>query len=162
MQYFDGLTVTNKILQNLPEGFPEIKNGYRILRYQRVIAKPEKRIQLSPGIFGYLNDFSKESASIQCQNCDSSEHITKTCKQPPKCRKCGIHGHVRDECESRNCRRCESGGHTTELCPRLAMTCTKCKNVGHVEKECIGDEKQQDFNSTDMQNNTTNETETKK
>ena len=139
-QHFEGLTITNELMKNLPPGFPDVKNGNRIIRYHRVISKPDKRIQLGRGIVGYLNDFDKETienVSITCQKCGSESHATLSCTQPPKCKKCGIKGHIRIQCEAGNCRRCESGGHTTELCYRLGMQCTICGKIGHVAKECL-------------------------
>ena len=138
-EFFEGLRIEDEYLKNLPEGFPEIKSGTRLLRYTKIRVKPERRVFLGRGIVGFLNDLAKTDiakASVMCQKCGSDEHVTNTCKNPFRCRKCGILGHRKEECEQGDCKRCQSNLHTTELCQRKAKKCEKCGQMGHIAIEC--------------------------
>ena len=141
-EFFDGLIITDEIHKNLPEGFPPVKTGNRLLKYDKIRKRPEKRVYLGMGVSGYLNDLERkniEEANITCQNCASESHITRLCELPTRCRKCGENGHKKEECEAGDCRRCDSGFHSTELCPRISKTCEKCSEKGHIGRECLID-----------------------
>ena len=152
-EFFEGLAITDEVHKNLPEGFPPVKTGNRLLKYDKIRKQPDKRVYLGMGVSGYLNDLERkniEEAHITCQNCASESHITRLCGLPTKCKKCGGIGHKKDECEREDCRRCQSGFHSTELCPRNEKICENCEVMGHIGRECNRNMSEPDEEITDQ------------
>lgn len=82
---------------------------------------------------------SNNSSRDENESASSKEKSGKDGKQQ-KCTKCGLKGHIAENCrrkETFKCFNCNDPGHSARNCPKEKKQCTKCNKLGHVAENCL-------------------------
>ena len=118
-QYFKDLEI--ELETYTTEGMEGIFTGNRILKYKYMKKPPPDKVNLGRGVFGWLNNVSKEKMQdykVKCNRCGNEGHLAVDCTEIPKCTKCREYGHETRECPEQNCDTCYSRYHIGLFCPK--------------------------------------------